>query len=225
MYLPAHARPYDLADSARATPSGVIARLKGFLGMPTPPETPEEAAARRDRQRREAAAELDQIEADRNATLPGLAAAEVKARKRLDAVTPGYQQAVADFDRAQAVHSRRAHDFAYARELAVRRITAAADPVIEEFRQDLHRLLEANRLTPIERDLRQKQFDMRRQAYDVEEWSNLPSIAARRIAILAAINETDDLKADPNQADIRERLVKIVEALPDNTVLVKVADA
>ncbi|KQT59980.1 hypothetical protein ASG52_19840 [Methylobacterium sp. Leaf456] len=188
------------------------------------PETTEQAAERRRSQRSAAGAEIARIEAERDAELPRLAAAEERARKHLEKLTPGYQQAVADFDRAQAVHSRRAHDFAYARELAGRRIVANADPVIDEFRQDLFALLEANRLTPIDRDIRRTdRWDVKAQKYDCEEWSNVPAMNARRIAILDAINEAEGMKGEPDQTGIRDRLVKLVEALPDNTVLTKVA--
>lgn len=217
-----HDRPYDVAYPSALNAKAVLNRLRGLVGMSTRPETEEEAAERRDATRRSLGAELAALEAKRDAELPSLAATEAKAKKRLESVTPGYQQAVADFDRAQAIHSRRAHDFAYQREMLVRRIEAAADPIIDEFMRDMAGLLEANRLTQVETDIRTIGYDIAKTKSIREEWSNVPSLNARRIAILAARNEAEGMKGEPDQSKVRERLAALVEALPDNAVLVKV---
>lgn len=211
-------------DPPPATPAGVIARLRGFLSGSTPPETPEQAADRRACERAVAGTEIDQLAADAMAELPALAAAEEKARKRLESLRPGYQEALAAFDRAQAAHSRRAHDLAYARERAVRRVEAAAEPVIAEFVADLMELFEVTLKTQIVDEERNHVFDGELGRTVAEVWSNAPSIDARRKAILAARNEAEALKAEPDQSQIRERLVAMVEALPDAQTMVKVLD-
>ena len=209
-------------EAPAITAKGLIAKLRGFLAGGVSPETPQQASDKRARERAAAGAEMIELRAAGERELPGLAAAEEKARRHLERLTPGYREAVAAYDRAQAAHGHRAHDLAYARERAERRVAVNAEPVIQECIDDLYAMLEANRRIPVEREQRPTTFDVRRNEYDQEEWSNTPAIEARRVAIFAAIQEAEALKAEPDQTGIQDSLIAMVEDLPDASVLTKV---
>jgi hypothetical protein len=202
----------------------VVNELRG-IEQPEPDEFDLAAAAeRRAALRATAGAEISSIEAQRDAELPGLAAAEERARRHLESLTPAYQEAMRAYAAAQGEHTRRAHDFAYARERQVRRVYAAAEPVIQETRTALTELMQATIATMAESEERNALYDERQGRWVHQIWSNAPSIDRRRTAILALFHDIEGMKAEPDQGDIRERLARLVEALPDASELVLVRD-
>lgn len=214
---------YSQIFPAAVTPAGIIRRLRGFVELVTGPETPELAAIRREAERMAAAEELARLEALRAEELPRLAAAEEKARKNLEGLKPAYLRAVAALSDAEAAHVCRAHDFAYGRQTLERRIERAAEPVIDEFMQDMNQLHQQTLAIEIESDERNPFYDRTGSKMVFESWSNRPSIEARAVAVLAARNEAEAMKTDPDQSTICERLAALVEALPDANVKLKVA--
>ncbi|WP_238192517.1 hypothetical protein [Methylobacterium frigidaeris] len=171
------------SDTASPHPAarGLISRLLGLGGAREVEETPEAAAERRAKQRSEAGAEIARIEAERDAELPALAAAEERARRHLERLTPGYQDAMRAYAAAQGEHTRRAHDFAYGLQRQVRRIETAAEPIIAEFVSDLMELFRENLATPIQEDRRLAGYVQGRGYAPVYEiFSNVPSLDASR---------------------------------------------
>lgn len=206
--------------SSRTGPKGMLSRLFGILATPAQPETPAEAAERREAERAAAKVEMARAQAAADSELPKLAAVEEKARLHLERLTPAFQEATRAYDLARAAHSRRAHDLAYARELQARRVLVNAEPLIAEFMDGLAEALQVR--VEIHNEERNGEFDHRVGKVVAEVWSNAPSAEARRLAILAAFRDAEALKTDPDQSNLRERFAAILEALPDATVMVKV---
>lgn len=213
-----------LRDFERATPQGIVARLRGFLGFGMSDETPEEASDRLGAERRAAARELASLEVQRVSELAKLDAAENAARRRLEVATPAYRAAVAAHDRAQAMRVRRTHDLDYGRQRLLRRIEVACDPEIDVVQRDLIDLLHLTLETKILVEERNTLFDLKRASYLHQLWSNTSSIDARRVAILALRAELEEWKAEPEQEGVRERMAARIEALPDANTMVMVRD-
>lgn len=206
----------------RPSVAQIVARLKGLLpnaSAEPKPLTPEERAAIRE----EAGSKLAALSAERDRELPGLAAAEAKALKHLEALRPAYRAAEAAFAKARDKHFRRAHDYEYAEEGLRRQIVMAADPVIDEFMSDVTELFQASLGQQAEYENRGDYYDFNALKSWSEIWTDGPSRFAFRRALLAARNEAEAMKADPNQSNIRERLVALLDALPDALVKVRKA--
>lgn len=202
----------------------LIARLRGLIPDEVTDETPEDAAARRNLERTRAGVEIKRLRASRDTELPALAAVEEQARARLEAIRPDYEQARDAFEQARATYGRRSSDFDFALDMQVRRVAAAADPIIEEVRQALIDLMDEARATPILTEERNELYDQRTTAWVHQIWGNAPSIEARLAAILLLFRDLDNLKAEPVQDGIRERLAALVEALPDAGAMVMMRD-
>lgn len=198
----------------------IVAKLKGLLLGPDAepaPMTPHDRSQVRD----EAGRALAEVNRAWLVEERALSDALAKAQARLEKVAPGYHAALAAMQQADLDLDRRRQDIAYERERLRRQIQVAADPILGETISDLIELMDENRRTLMEEDERLGEV-MPGGYVVVEAWSNAPSIEAGRVAIRAAIDTLEEAKSDPDQVNIRDRILAMVESLPDPNELVKI---
>lgn len=210
----------DFIRPGRISVAMIVAKLRGLLKGPDAeptPLTPHDRGQIRNEAGR-ALAELTRVWASEEILLSD---ALSKATARFEKVAPGYREALAAMRQADWDFDRRRQDVAYERERLRRQIQIAAEPILDETITDLRDLLDENRHTPREEDERHGEV-LPGGYVVVEAWSNAPSIETRRLAIRAAIQELEEAKFGPDQENIRDRILVMVESLPDPNELVKV---